>query len=268
MDDALVPEIWQYFLPPVGRIRCLNLRETFWDLKLDLQSFVTAGTRMLLFGSKEGHDDEAEVEDNIVRRLPRWDVAIEISGMSGHGESTAAQDNNKPDTRPKRKGVPKVLFVHFLRRETYPTLLFQPAAKHKAPAKPRGEVSDRAAILDRQVAVLPDRSGSSSMNFLSSSDFLIPPPWTSNILNASFVSYGHTTEGWRGKLRGKQSRHLVSDARQALYETLMQDSSDARQGLLLAMQRSNARKSARTRLQEGEDDNFLQVFCLPENCRR
>ncbi|KAJ7792690.1 hypothetical protein B0H14DRAFT_3562575, partial [Mycena olivaceomarginata] len=50
MDDALVPEIWQYFLPPVGRIRCLNLREAFWDLKLDLQSFVTAGTRMLLFG--------------------------------------------------------------------------------------------------------------------------------------------------------------------------------------------------------------------------
>ncbi|KAJ7687312.1 hypothetical protein B0H14DRAFT_2653882 [Mycena olivaceomarginata] len=146
--------------------------------------------------------------------------------MSGHGESTAAQDNNESDARPKRKGVPK------------------PAAKHKAPAKPRGEVSDRAAILDRQVAVLPDRSGSSSMNFLSSSDFLIPPPWTSNILNASFVSYGHSTEGWRGKLRGKQSRHLVSDARQALYETLMQDSSDARQGLLLAMQRSNARKSA------------------------
>ncbi|KAJ7761297.1 hypothetical protein B0H14DRAFT_2634083 [Mycena olivaceomarginata] len=88
MDDALVPEIWQYFPPPVGRIRCLNLRDTFWDLKLDLQSFVAAGTRMLLFGSEEGHDDEAEVKDNIERRLPRWDVAIEISGMSGRVRPT------------------------------------------------------------------------------------------------------------------------------------------------------------------------------------
>ncbi|KAJ7870161.1 hypothetical protein B0H14DRAFT_2726315, partial [Mycena olivaceomarginata] len=130
MDDVLVPEIWQYFLPPVGRICCLNLRETFWDLKLDFQSFVTAGTRMLLFGSEEGHDDEAEVQDNIERCLPRWDVAIEISGMSGRGESTAAgQDNKGLDAPPKRKGAAK------------------PAAKHQVPAaaKPKGKVSDTAA---------------------------------------------------------------------------------------------------------------------------
>ncbi|KAJ7807150.1 hypothetical protein B0H14DRAFT_3765157 [Mycena olivaceomarginata] len=103
MDDALVPEIWQYFLPPVGRIRCLNLREAFWDLKLDLQSFVTAGTRMLLFGSKEGHDDEAEVEDNIVRRLPGWDVAIEISGMSGHGRWLHARARAAAGRGPSRR---------------------------------------------------------------------------------------------------------------------------------------------------------------------
>ncbi|KAJ7709099.1 hypothetical protein B0H14DRAFT_2646503 [Mycena olivaceomarginata] len=82
-EDVLVPEIWQYFLPPIRRIRCLNLRETFWDLNLDLQSFVTVGNRMLLFGSEEGHDDEADAQDDdetqVDRHLPRWDIAIEIS---------------------------------------------------------------------------------------------------------------------------------------------------------------------------------------------
>ncbi|KAJ7803934.1 hypothetical protein B0H14DRAFT_3486828 [Mycena olivaceomarginata] len=135
MDGVLVPEIWQYFLPPVGWIRCLNLRETFWDLKLDFQSFVTAGTRMLLFGSEEGHDDEAEVQEDIERRLPRWDVAIEISGPSERGStpppgSTAAgQDNKELNDPRKRKGAAK------------------PAATPKAPAaaKPKGKVSDAAA---------------------------------------------------------------------------------------------------------------------------
>jgi hypothetical protein len=118
MDGVLVPEIWQYFLPPVGRIRCLNLRETFWDLKLDFQSFVTAGTRMLLFGSEGGHDDEAEVQEDIERRLPRWDVAIEISGPSERGStpppgSTAAgQDNKELNDPRKRKGAAKVRVVH------------------------------------------------------------------------------------------------------------------------------------------------------------
>jgi hypothetical protein len=81
-EDVLVPEIWQYFPPPVHRIRCLDLRETFWDLNLDLQSFVALGNRMLLFGSEEGHDDEADLQDDALptdRALPRWDTAIVVS---------------------------------------------------------------------------------------------------------------------------------------------------------------------------------------------
>ncbi|KAJ7873002.1 hypothetical protein B0H13DRAFT_2058852 [Mycena leptocephala] len=72
-EDVLVPEIWQYFLAPLPRIRCLNLRETF--LNHDLHSFIAVGNRMLLLGSKEGHDsqDEAHV------KLPEWDFTIEVS---------------------------------------------------------------------------------------------------------------------------------------------------------------------------------------------
>lgn len=71
--DVLVPEIWQYLLAPLPQIRCLNLRETF--LNHDLHSFIAVGNRMLLLGSKEGHDsqDEAHV------KLPEWDFAIEVS---------------------------------------------------------------------------------------------------------------------------------------------------------------------------------------------
>ncbi|KAJ7877074.1 hypothetical protein B0H14DRAFT_3785207 [Mycena olivaceomarginata] len=69
------------------------------------------------------------------RRLPRWDVAIEISGPSERGStlppgSTAAgQDNKELNAPRKRKGAAK------------------PAAKPKAPAaaKPKGKVSDAAA---------------------------------------------------------------------------------------------------------------------------
>ncbi|KAJ7843877.1 hypothetical protein B0H14DRAFT_2585464 [Mycena olivaceomarginata] len=69
------------------------------------------------------------------RRLPRWDVAIEISGPSERGStlppgSTAAgQDNKELNAPRKRKGTAK------------------PAAKPKAPAaaKPKGKVSDAAA---------------------------------------------------------------------------------------------------------------------------
>jgi hypothetical protein len=80
-DDGLVPEVWQYFLPPTERIRSLGLREKIWDLNLDLQAFVAVGNRLILLGSKEGR--EVTGADNnqmaVDKPLPRWDVAVEIS---------------------------------------------------------------------------------------------------------------------------------------------------------------------------------------------
>lgn len=155
IDDILVPEIWQYFLPPVEWIHCLNLRETFWDLKLDLQSFVTVGTRMLLFGSEEGHDDEAEVQEDIDRRLPRWDVAIEISRPSERGSMpppaspAAGQDKSKESSASgKKKEAAKVRVMHLSGAKLHPALFSQPAAKPKAAPKPKGKVSDAAASAD------------------------------------------------------------------------------------------------------------------------
>ncbi|KAJ6588116.1 hypothetical protein B0H19DRAFT_1226040 [Mycena capillaripes] len=67
-DEDLVPELWQYSLPPVERIRCLGLREKLWQLDLDLREFVAVDNRLLLLGSEggRGHDN-------------KWDVAIEIA---------------------------------------------------------------------------------------------------------------------------------------------------------------------------------------------
>ncbi|KAJ7766332.1 hypothetical protein DFH07DRAFT_881336 [Mycena maculata] len=80
-DDNLVPEVWQYLLPPTERIRCLNLRELIWDLELDIQAFVVVGNRLLLLGNEE-EDGSAAAEDDqmlVDGAAPKWDVAIEIS---------------------------------------------------------------------------------------------------------------------------------------------------------------------------------------------
>ncbi|KAJ7450828.1 hypothetical protein FB451DRAFT_988361, partial [Mycena latifolia] len=50
--DELVPEAWQYFLPPAERIRCLNLGRLLGELNLDLQSFIAVGNRLLLLGNQ------------------------------------------------------------------------------------------------------------------------------------------------------------------------------------------------------------------------
>ncbi|KAJ7337519.1 hypothetical protein DFH08DRAFT_705312 [Mycena albidolilacea] len=80
-SEDLVPEAWQYILPPGERIRCLNLREKLWDLNLDLQTFVAVGSRLLLLGSREGRGppDAEDTERVGDKPLPRWDVVVEIS---------------------------------------------------------------------------------------------------------------------------------------------------------------------------------------------
>ncbi|KAJ7118440.1 hypothetical protein C8R43DRAFT_934201 [Mycena crocata] len=80
-DDDLVPEAWQYSLPPAERIRCLNLREKIYDLDLDLQSFVAVGNRLFLLGSGESRDAvDAQNDDmEVDKPIPAWDVAVEIS---------------------------------------------------------------------------------------------------------------------------------------------------------------------------------------------
>ncbi|KAJ6453580.1 hypothetical protein C8R45DRAFT_847062 [Mycena sanguinolenta] len=71
-SEDLVPEAWQYLLPPAERIRCLNLRGKLWDLNLRLEDFVAVGNRMILLGSRS--DAEMAVDEP-----RRWDVAVEIS---------------------------------------------------------------------------------------------------------------------------------------------------------------------------------------------
>lgn len=67
-DEHLVPEAWQYFLPPTERIRCLNLKDMLWDLDLDFRASVAVGNRLLLLGHEEGDGP-----------VLQWNVAIEIS---------------------------------------------------------------------------------------------------------------------------------------------------------------------------------------------
>jgi hypothetical protein len=66
-QGALVPEIWQYMLPPDEECRCLNVRTEVWDLDLDLQSFVVVGHQVFLMGYS-GDDHEHAV----------WDVCVEV----------------------------------------------------------------------------------------------------------------------------------------------------------------------------------------------
>ncbi|KAF8189102.1 hypothetical protein K438DRAFT_1593661 [Mycena galopus ATCC 62051] len=78
--EGLVPEAWQYLLPPAERIRCLNLRDKLWDLNLDLQDFVAVGNRLLLLGSSEGREDNiADAEMEVEKPPQRWDVLVEVS---------------------------------------------------------------------------------------------------------------------------------------------------------------------------------------------
>jgi len=69
-DEYLVPEVWQYVLPPDERIRCLDLREKLWNLDLDLQMFIVSGSRLFLMGYER--PPGADEED------PVWNVCVEM----------------------------------------------------------------------------------------------------------------------------------------------------------------------------------------------
>ncbi|KAJ7243580.1 hypothetical protein B0H12DRAFT_829010 [Mycena haematopus] len=74
--DDLVPEAWQYLLPPAERIRCLNLGEKLWDLNLDLQDFVAVGNRLILLGCRGARTDNTQMA--VGNPLPRCDVFVEV----------------------------------------------------------------------------------------------------------------------------------------------------------------------------------------------
>ncbi|KAJ7111475.1 hypothetical protein C8R44DRAFT_711873 [Mycena epipterygia] len=88
---ALVPEGWQYLLPPAERIRCLNLRDKVEDLELDLQAFATVGNRLVLLGrvptqkaAPVVEDGQMMVDEEDLDELDespdsRWDVTVELS---------------------------------------------------------------------------------------------------------------------------------------------------------------------------------------------
>jgi hypothetical protein len=78
--NYLVPELWQYLLPPEEELRCLNLRQMIWDLNLDLQAFVIVGSRLLLLGyqgppssQSEATDDDDDDDDAV------YNVCVEVS---------------------------------------------------------------------------------------------------------------------------------------------------------------------------------------------
>ncbi|KAJ7023448.1 hypothetical protein C8F04DRAFT_1401706 [Mycena alexandri] len=82
-EDDLVPEVWQYFLPPAERIRCLNLGDRLWNLNLDLQAFVVVDSRLLLLGSAGGGSRDLPGAQGsqmaVDKPMAQWDIAVEIS---------------------------------------------------------------------------------------------------------------------------------------------------------------------------------------------
>jgi len=80
-DHCLVPELWQYMLPPEEEFRCLNLRQKIWDLNLDLQAFTVVGSRLFLLGYQgpPGAHDEATDDDDDDDEDAVWNVCVEVS---------------------------------------------------------------------------------------------------------------------------------------------------------------------------------------------
>ncbi|SJL10736.1 uncharacterized protein ARMOST_14130 [Armillaria ostoyae] len=55
-EEYLVPEVWQYFIPPKERVQCFHLHRKLWALDLDLQTFITVNGRHFLFGVDGDND--------------------------------------------------------------------------------------------------------------------------------------------------------------------------------------------------------------------
>ncbi|KAK0447087.1 hypothetical protein EV421DRAFT_1901209 [Armillaria borealis] len=71
-DDHIMPELWQYFLPPEEKIQCFNIRSTIWSMDLNLHSFAAVGNRMILLGF-EGDSEGDKVPDDA-----RYNVCVEV----------------------------------------------------------------------------------------------------------------------------------------------------------------------------------------------
>ncbi|KAG7445267.1 uncharacterized protein BT62DRAFT_187317 [Guyanagaster necrorhizus] len=68
-EGYLVPEVWQYFIPPKERVQCLNLHRKLWALDLDLQTFITVNGRHFLFGVDE---------DDVSSKNTVYNVCVEL----------------------------------------------------------------------------------------------------------------------------------------------------------------------------------------------
>lgn len=70
--DDIIPELWQYFLPPEEKIQCFNIRSTIWSMDLNLHSFALVGNRMILLGF-DGDSEGDSVPDNAT-----YNVCVEV----------------------------------------------------------------------------------------------------------------------------------------------------------------------------------------------
>ncbi|KAK0460700.1 uncharacterized protein EV420DRAFT_1306669 [Desarmillaria tabescens] len=71
-EDHIMPELWQYFLPPEEKIQCFNIRSTIWSMDLNLHSFAVVGNRMILLGF------EAESEGDKVPDDATYNICVEV----------------------------------------------------------------------------------------------------------------------------------------------------------------------------------------------
>ncbi|PBK90752.1 hypothetical protein ARMGADRAFT_1082475 [Armillaria gallica] len=70
--DHIMPELWQYFLPPEEKIQCFNIRSTIWSTDLNLHSFAAVSNGMIFLGF-EGDSDGDTVPDNAT-----YNVCVEV----------------------------------------------------------------------------------------------------------------------------------------------------------------------------------------------
>ncbi|KAK6974362.1 hypothetical protein R3P38DRAFT_3133480 [Favolaschia claudopus] len=80
--DTVSPEVWQYFLPPAERIRCLGVGAKVFYPDIWPEAFVCSGNRLLFLASRsEGHarrGEDAEMETDEPKPSQRWDTAVEM----------------------------------------------------------------------------------------------------------------------------------------------------------------------------------------------